>query len=78
MQNNQKSFFLQFRILMVAFIALLVTACSSTRYLMPTPYIYDGNNSAGFETLSLPLRTSNIDLLYVTDRKPETNDTGIN
>jgi esterase/lipase superfamily enzyme len=59
---------------MVAFIALLVTACSSTRYLMPTPYIYDGNNSAGFETLSLPLRTSNIDLLYVTDRKPEPND----
>ena len=59
---------------MVAFIALLVTACSSTRYLMPTPYIYDGNNSAGFEMLSLPLRTSNIDLLYVTDRKPEPND----
>ena len=73
MQNNPKFFFLLYRMLMVAIIVLLVTACSGTRYLMPTPYIYDGNKSAGFETLSLPLRTKSIDLLYVTDRKPETN-----
>ena len=41
---------------------------------MPTPDIYDGNNSAGLETLNQPLRTNSIDLLYVTDRKPEINE----
>lgn len=73
MQKIPKFFFIGYKVAMVALIALLVSACSSTRYLMPTPHIYDGNKSAGFETLSLALQTSNIDLLYVTDRKPETN-----
>ena len=41
---------------------------------MPTPDIYAGNNSAGFEILDLPLQTNSINLLYVTDRKPEINE----
>jgi len=59
---------------LLAIFVLTMTACAKPRHLMPTPDIYDGNNSTGLETLNQPLRTNSIDLLYVTDRKPEINE----
>lgn len=76
-QNKQKLFSRTYRILLIATIVLTVSACANPRYLMPTPDIYAGNKSAGFETLSQPLRTNSIDLLYVTDRKPEINEENV-
>ena len=73
MQKIPTCFFIGYKVAILTLIALLMTACSNTRYLMPTPHIYDGNKSAGFETLKLDLQTSDIDLLYVTDRKSEIN-----
>ena len=70
-QNQSKHFPQKHRTLLLVIIVLTITACTKTRHLMPTPNIYAGNNSAGFETLDLPLQTNSINLLYVTDRKPE-------
>jgi len=70
-QNQPKHFPQKHRTLLLAIIVLTITACTKTRHLMPTPDIYAGNNSAGFEIIDLPLQTNSINLLYVTDRKPE-------
>jgi len=56
---------------------LLVTAgCSSTRPLMPTPHLYEQGHETLFENLDPALQTSTVDLLYVTDRAPETDAFG--
>ena len=55
---------------------LILTACSSTQKLMPTPNIYvDGGN---YPELSVPqdLKSNKVDLLFVTDRAPETSADG--
>ncbi len=56
------------------FIILLFSACSSEKYLMPTPSLYVDNGSAGFDKIPLALQKNSFDLLYVTDRKPEFNE----
>ncbi|NOQ13135.1 MAG: alpha/beta hydrolase [Methyloprofundus sp.] len=53
------------------FVILLMSACSSEKYLMPTPSLYIGNNSANFEKIPSELQNNTFDLLYVTDRKPD-------
>ncbi len=42
--------------------------------LMPTPYIYAGGEYRLFEDLAPALRSSSVDVLYVTDRAPERPD----
>ncbi|MGH7150456.1 MAG: alpha/beta hydrolase, partial [Planctomycetota bacterium] len=49
--------------------ALAGVGCRGTK-LMPTPNIYLGGRYALFEDLHPSLRTSKVDLLYVTDRSP--------
>jgi esterase/lipase superfamily enzyme len=58
------------------FIALVLAGCSSTPKLMPTPNIYLGDG--GYPKSNVPegLRTNKVDLLYVTDRAPETSKDG--
>jgi esterase/lipase superfamily enzyme len=53
-------------------VALVLAGCSSTPKLMPTPNIYLGDG--GYPESNVPegLRTNKVDLLYVTDRAPET------
>jgi esterase/lipase superfamily enzyme len=60
----------------LVFIALVLAGCSSTPKLMPTPNIYLGDG--GYPELNVPedLRTNKVDLLYVTDRAPETSKDG--
>jgi len=57
--------------LLIIVISLLLCACSSEKYLMPTPSLYIGNDLAGFEKTPTKLQSNIFDLLYVTDRKPE-------
>lgn len=60
----------------VLFIVIVLVGCSSAPKLMPTPNIYlDGS---GYPESSVPegLKTNKVDLLYVTDRAPETSKDG--
>jgi len=54
--------------------AVLVGGCSSTRVLMPTPNIYADGQRVLFNQLPPDLETTTAELLYVTDRLPETNE----
>ena len=54
--------------------ALVVSACSRTEPL-PTS-VYDGHDAVSYEELPPALQSTNIDLLYVTDRTPETDEEG--
>ncbi len=58
----------------LSLLALLLVGCSSTPKLMPTPNIY--TDGSGYPESSVPtdLKSNKIDLLYVTDRAPETAD----
>jgi esterase/lipase superfamily enzyme len=58
----------------LSLLALLLVGCSSTPKLMPTPNIY--TNEGGYPESNVPtdLKSNKIDLLYVTDRAPETTD----
>lgn len=54
--------------------ALTAVACSRTEPLPPS--VYDGDNAVSYEGLSPTLRSTRVDLLYVTDRTPQTDDEG--
>jgi esterase/lipase superfamily enzyme len=60
----------------LVFVAIVLVGCSSTPKLMPTPNIYleDG----GYPESGVPpgLKSNRVDLLFVTDRKPETSAGG--
>lgn len=56
---------------------LVLSACSSQRVLMPAPNVYQGSDAKSlFTELPDSLRSNEIDLLYVTDRLPETGEDG--
>ena len=55
---------------------LLLTACSGQRVLMPTPSEAVGKNTAIYEELHEQLKTTEVPLVYVTDRVPEKDDDG--
>lgn len=54
--------------------ALMVSACSSTEPLPSS--MYDGHDAVSYEELPPALQSTNVDLLYVTDRTPETDEEG--
>lgn len=58
------------------FLTLLLVGCSATSKLMPTPNIY--TNAGSYPDWSVPhgLKSNEIDLLFVTDRDPETSADG--
>jgi esterase/lipase superfamily enzyme len=58
------------RLLASAFLLLLVAGCAG-RPLMPTPDLYAEGIREPFAALDPELRTSQVDLLYATDRLPE-------
>jgi esterase/lipase superfamily enzyme len=60
----------------LVFIALVLVGCSSTPTLMPTPNIY--LEGGGYPESSVPrgLRSNQVELLFVTDRAPETSADG--
>lgn len=56
----------------IALVALVVApgGCKGARQLMPTPNLYAQTGDDPFEGLNPALQTTDIDLLYVTDRGP--------
>jgi len=72
-QNARNVCFLTMLLLMMLFLA----GCASPRPLMPVPNLYIGEDAPElFTALPSELQDSRIDLLYVTDRVPETDDDG--
>ena len=60
----------------VLFIVIVLVGCSSAPKLMPAPNIYLG--SEGYPESAVPehLKGSRVDLMYITDRAPETSADG--
>jgi len=60
----------------ILFIVIVLVGCSSAPKLMPTPNIY--LEGSGYPESRVPegLKTNKVDLLYVTDRAPETSKDG--
>jgi esterase/lipase superfamily enzyme len=56
---------------------LFISACSSQQALMPTPNVYKGVDAKTlFSDVPDSLKGHEIDLFYVTDRKPEKDENG--
>jgi len=55
---------------------LLLVSCAQTHELMPTPRLHTLNTADPFASVPAALRTDTVDVLYVTDRRPETDDEG--
>ncbi len=55
---------------------LLIAGCAETRQLMPTPNLYTDAKATLFEALPQEYASTLVELIYVTDRAPETDETG--
>ncbi|MBW2671131.1 MAG: hypothetical protein JRD87_14875, partial [Deltaproteobacteria bacterium] len=60
----------------LVFIALVLAGCSSTPKLMPTPNIYLGGGGYPESEIPLGLKSNKVELLFVTDRVPESSADG--
>ena len=57
-------------------VLLALVGCSTLRPLMPTPNLYADEHEKPFSDLHESLASPDIDLLYMTDRVPVTDDNG--
>lgn len=57
-------------------VTLVIGGCSSTQKLMPTPNIYLNGGGYPESSVSQDLKNNKVDVLFVTDRKPETSADG--
>ena len=55
---------------------LLLAGCADKRQLMPTPNLYTDEQATLFETLPEEYTSPLVELIYVTDRAPETDEAG--
>jgi esterase/lipase superfamily enzyme len=55
---------------------LLIAGCAESRQLMPTPNLYTDETATLFEALPEEYTSPVVELLYVTDRAPETDEAG--
>lgn len=59
-------------------VVLFLAGCAGPRLLMPVPNLYIGEGAPElFTALPFELQDYRVDLLYVTDRVPETDDDGL-
>lgn len=56
---------------------LLLWSCSSARLMMPTPNVLLTEPDKPYQNLSSPQKSTEVQLLYFTDRVPEHNSAGI-
>ncbi|MDH3593596.1 MAG: alpha/beta hydrolase [Rhodospirillales bacterium] len=54
----------------------LVAGCAESRKLMPTPSLYADETAPLFGDLAPELTSTQVELIYVTDRAPETDEEG--
>jgi esterase/lipase superfamily enzyme len=64
------------RLVLLLLITVSAGGCGGPRLLMPTPNLYVDAAKDPFASVPEPLRKSTVDLLYVTDRAPETSTDG--
>jgi esterase/lipase superfamily enzyme len=64
------------RALVLAGIALLLSACSGPRHMMPTPNVLLDESKDFYVDLSPQLKSTEVQLFYVTDRVPERDESG--
>ncbi len=62
--------------ILLSCVVLLLIGCSSAPKLMPTPNIYAGGGSYPESSVPSDLKSTEVDLLFVTDRAPETSTDG--
>ena len=55
---------------------VLTAGCAETRTLMPTPNLYADEKATLFEELPQEYANTLVELIYVTDRAPETDQAG--
>ncbi len=55
---------------------LLIAGCAESRNLMPTPNLYTDKTVTLFEALPAEYTSPLVELIYVTDRAPETDEAG--
>ncbi len=55
---------------------LLIAGCAESRKLMPTPNLYTDGKATLFEALPQEYASTLVELIYVTDRAPETDEAG--
>ena len=55
---------------------LLIAGCAESRNLMPTPNLYTDETVTLFEALPAEYTSPLVELIYVTDRAPETDEAG--
>ncbi len=55
---------------------LLIAGCAESRQLMPTPNLYTDEYATLFEALPQEYASTLVELIYVTDRVPETDEAG--
>jgi esterase/lipase superfamily enzyme len=55
---------------------LLIAGCAESRQLMPTPSLYTNEKATLFGTLPDEYADTLVELIYVTDRAPETDEAG--
>ena len=55
---------------------MLVAGCAESRKLMPTPSLYADETAPLFGDLAPELTSTQVELIYVTDRAPETDERG--
>ena len=72
---NMRTAYIGFRLIAVG-ILILLWGCSSARILMPTPNVHLIEENDPYDGLSPELKSTEVRLLYVTDRKPEQDDDG--
>ena len=66
-----------YRNLSLLLIAVLwIGGCSDVRQLMPTPNLYASGITEPFSELAPELASTEVELIYVTDRAPETDEAG--
>lgn len=58
------------------FVILALAGCGGGRSLMPTPVLYTLGEFKPFDNLPDTYQTTNIDMLFVTDRQPASTDNG--
>ena len=64
------------RICLTIITALLLTACSGQRMMMPTPNVYVDSDTETYESLHQDLKSTEVPLFYITDRVPEKDENG--
>ncbi len=55
---------------------ILVVGCTESRKMMPTPSLYADETAPLFGDLAPELTSTQVELIYVTDRAPETDEAG--